>query len=206
MSESCLERRAEPSRRWLIVAAPTASILSRRTAPTIRGGRFQQGSRGSLFHRAASCALPLAFVWLLGALIGTPIDAAPFDELEQVFQDKLRAVTPYPDVSLDLNLPKTHPELLSRILRRPLSDFLIVDDELVKAHFEERWNLDRLQLDEYLSVPWFAQRQPDARGGPDHLRLVISSKFTKLGERQGVPTSTWVCAAWSHKTSRCPPR
>lgn len=141
-----------------------------------------------------------SFLWLVLLLAAVPLGVAqeagaetpPLPELNHLIQQSKA----YPEIERDLNLANKFPKILRRIREQNEDDFLVVDEERVQKHFEGldetelrnirgRWGLQALEVDRYLSIPFFVTAERDEPGEVPVIRFVVSRKLpTAVASRQ----------------------
>lgn len=108
----------------------------------------------------------------------------PLPELSHLLQQS----ETYPEIGPDLNLRDNYKKILGRIRAQEEDEFLVVDEDWAQRHFErqaetelrnilDRWGLQALKTDRYLSIPFFVTAERDEPAEAPVIRFVVSEKL-----------------------------
>jgi hypothetical protein len=116
-------------------------------------------------------------------------DPNNLSELMEQITAAIRATQTFSEVLPVLDL-RQRKEILAKIAFQELSNFLTIDEQHVIEHFQKlddsarakifkQQNLlePKIELDEYLSIPFFEENKPAAEGQPGQVGFVISGKI-----------------------------
>jgi len=134
-----------------------------------------------------SIVIVLVLLAISGACSGQE-DPNSLRGFEKEITDALREAQVFPEVPAVIDLPGKRPLLLARILSQDIDSFLDIDEQRVQQHFQgldesvlnrilRKWNLPSLDLDEYISIPFYVESKPGEGRKPVEVRFVVSDKI-----------------------------